>query len=120
MTGYYLVKAGQFHREEHFLCAAVHGVFPVAKANIPLIKAASVIGANYGHFLATQTARARDQVERRRTRPRPGRDWQLAQCDASLENRLTRCWHVCYEDFDTIAAAPIALNLPGTFSECGM
>jgi NADPH:quinone reductase-like Zn-dependent oxidoreductase len=39
-------------------------VFPVVRANIQLIKAASVIGANYGHFLSTQTAQARVQVER--------------------------------------------------------
>ena len=30
------------------------------------------------------------------------------------------CWHVCYEDFDIIAAAPIALNLRGKFFEYGM
>ena len=39
------------------------GHFPVARANILLIKAASVIGANYGHFLATEKEAARDQIE---------------------------------------------------------
>jgi NADPH:quinone reductase len=39
------------------------GVFPVAKTNILLIKAASVIGANYGHFLATRTQQAHELVE---------------------------------------------------------
>jgi NADPH:quinone reductase len=39
------------------------GVFPVAKANIVLVKAASLIGANYGHFLATRTQEARELVE---------------------------------------------------------
>jgi NADPH:quinone reductase len=39
------------------------GQFPLARANILLIKAASVIGANYGHFLATEKEAARDQIE---------------------------------------------------------
>jgi NADPH2:quinone reductase len=39
------------------------GALPVAKANVLLIKAASVIGANYGHFLATRTEKARELVE---------------------------------------------------------
>jgi len=39
------------------------GVFPVAKANILLIKSASVIGANYGHYLQTETVKAREQIE---------------------------------------------------------
>jgi NADPH2:quinone reductase len=38
-------------------------VFPVVKANILLVKAASVIGANYGHFLETKKAKARNQIE---------------------------------------------------------
>jgi hypothetical protein len=30
-----------------------------------------------------------------------------------------KCWRVYYGDFGTIAAAPIALNLRGKFSDCG-
>ncbi len=39
------------------------GVFPTARANILLVKSASVIGANYGYFLATETTAARTQIE---------------------------------------------------------
>jgi NADPH2:quinone reductase len=39
------------------------GQFPVAHANILLIKVASVIGTNCGHFLATEKEAARDQIE---------------------------------------------------------
>jgi hypothetical protein len=30
-----------------------------------------------------------------------------------------KCWRVYYGDFGTIAAASIALNLRGKFSDCG-
>jgi hypothetical protein len=36
------------------------------------------------------------------------------------DQHTRRIEHVSYEDFDTIAAAPIALNLRGKFSEYGM
>jgi NADPH:quinone reductase len=39
------------------------GWFPMARANILLVKAASIIGANYGHFLATEREAARDRIE---------------------------------------------------------
>jgi len=73
------------------------GVFPVARANILLIKAASVIGANYGHFLATQTVQARVQVERMlgwiaagRFSPQIHRRFPFAQCVAALEALAAR------------------------------
>ena len=73
------------------------GVFPVARANILLIKAASVIGANYGHFLATQTTQAREQVERMlgwiaagRFSPHVHRRFAFAQCVAALEALAAR------------------------------
>lgn len=40
------------------------GDFPVARANILLVKAASVIGVNYGHYLAEEPDVARDALER--------------------------------------------------------
>lgn len=39
------------------------GEFPVARANILLVKALSVIGVNYGHFLAHEPEAARDAIE---------------------------------------------------------
>jgi NADPH:quinone reductase len=73
------------------------GVFPVAKANILLIKAASVIGANYGHFLATQTGKARDCVEMMlgwiaegRLRPHIHQDFPFERCVEALEALAAR------------------------------
>jgi hypothetical protein len=70
------------------------GVFPVARANILLIKAVSVIGANYGHFLATETAQARVQVERMlgwiaegRFSPHIHRRFAFSECVAALAAR---------------------------------
>jgi NADPH2:quinone reductase len=69
----------------------------VVRANILLIKAASVIGANYGHFLATQTAQARVQVERMlgwiaagRFSPHIHRRFAFLQCIAALETLAAR------------------------------
>jgi len=68
------------------------GVFPVAKANILLIKAASVIGANYGHFLATRTQDARELVEmmlgwvaQGRLKPYIHQSFAFARCVDALE-----------------------------------
>ena len=39
------------------------GAFPVARANVLLVKALSVVGVNYGHFLAEEAQAAREAVE---------------------------------------------------------
>lgn len=73
------------------------GVFPVARANILLIKAISVIGANYGHFLATQAERAREQVETMlglvaegRLSPHIHRRFPFTNCIEALEALASR------------------------------
>jgi NADPH2:quinone reductase len=73
------------------------GVFPVARANILLIKAASVIGANYGHFLATRPQTARDKVEmllgwiaEGRLRPHIDRTFAFERCVDALEALAAR------------------------------
>ena len=56
-----------------------------------------MIGANYGHFLATQTTQAREQVERMlgwiaagRFSPHVHRRFAFAQCVAALQALAAR------------------------------
>lgn len=73
------------------------GVFPSVKANILLVKAISVIGVNYGHYLHNQPHNARDaitnvlaKIKTGHIQPRIDASFTFEQVPAALEHLTSR------------------------------